>query len=182
MTATDASPSAEASPARVVEMPTVAPAWGAAGSNVEGLSGARTLQNSEGVNSSLSADSRPRSATGFREPRCYCGGKPGKSRLRRLHYVCGRRCTDDGQRHDGLIHACPPLSRPKTPDSDSSQIRFDDSVSVVFDFGPVRPVSGEQGAFHVLMNGGHLRVAARRWPSAVRGEPSGERRRSLLES
>ena len=107
--------------------------------------------------------------TGFGESRRYWGGKWGERWPRRRHYACGRRCTNDGQRRDGLIQARPPSSRPKTPYFDSSRIRFDDGLSVVFDSGPFRPVSGEQRAFHVLMNGGYLWVAARRWPSAARG-------------
>ena len=53
---------------------TVAPAWGAAGSNVEVLWGSRTLKNSEGGSSSPSAGSRPRSGTDSQGR-----GRPGSS-------------------------------------------------------------------------------------------------------
>ena len=39
------------------------------------------------------------------------------------------------RRSDGLIWACPPSARPKTPYLDSARIRFDDGLSAAFDTG-----------------------------------------------
>ena len=56
-------------------------------------------------------------------------GKRGERCPRRRQYACDRRIANDGRRSDGVIRACPPSHRPKTPYFDSARIRFDDGPS-----------------------------------------------------